>query len=139
MVHESEQHVPRGDDPRVFNPIPTVEIVIGTSRFICRCRDAEHRRDVALKAREATCFDPSDDYIALTEERDRLSSALEGAARDGEEFHRMQEAIRAFKVEPPCASPGLRGDIGREIYVQGWEDAIDRLVRRLQGEGLMPS
>jgi hypothetical protein len=139
MVHESEQSVPSGRDQRIHSMVPTVEIVIGTSRFICRCRDAEHRREVALKAREATGFDPSDDYIALTAECDRLSSALQGAARDGEEFHRMQETIANFEATAPGLSPGLRGEVGREIYVQGWEDAAETLLHRLRREGLMPS
>lgn len=60
MVHESEQYVPRGHDPRVSEPVPTVEIVIGTSRFICRCRDADHRREVSAKARASVALNGAD-------------------------------------------------------------------------------
>jgi len=135
MVHESEQSVPNGHDQRIHSMFPTVEIVIGTSRFVCRCRDAEHRSEVALKARTATGFDSSEEYIALTEERDRLSSSLEQAARDGEEFHRMQEVILAAMKRGAGESPGAH----RESYVYGWIGALDDLIDRLRSEGLIPS
>lgn len=79
--------------------------------------------------------DAEDLLVAVTEHRDRLASALEQAARDGEEFHRMQEAILDAMKRGAGESPGAH----RESYVYGWIGALDDLINRLRSEGLMPS
>lgn len=93
---------------------------------------------LALLAGTKERADVESELIKVTEERDQLSAALEQAARDGEEFHRMQAAINATRESGPWESPGIIG-MHRELYVAAWHDVFDKLIDRLSSEGLMPS
>jgi hypothetical protein len=69
----------------------------------------------------------------------RTSSALEQAARDGEEFHRMQSAVLEFQSSGCPESPGFDPSNGRMAFASGWNEAIRMLISALRDGGLLPS
>lgn len=79
--------------------------------------------------------DAESELVAATDERDQISNSLDQAARDGGEFHRLQDAILDTMKRQPNECP----EAHRESYVIGWINALDHLVSQLRSEGLMPS
>lgn len=124
MVHESEQSVPSGHDQRICAMVPTVEIVIGTSRFIHRCRDAEQRSEVAAKARASLGFDTS---VALLEGKaiiadDHIKNAEAAIERLAATNGDLRHAVARLEARWQNAEPFV--DAAIDLYNEALEDSF---------------